>query len=59
MIGIGGAGMRNLAKLLLARGDRGDGLGPEGLEGAGELSAAGRRCGSATTPLASVRPTPS
>ncbi len=34
MIGIGGAGMRNLAKLLLARGDRGQRVGPEGLEGA-------------------------
>ena len=40
MIGIGGAGMRNLARLSSA-GCRRDGFGPEGLEGVQELRALG------------------
>ena len=43
MIGIGGAGMRNLAKLLLARGIARQRVGPEGLERARRAPGAGRR----------------
>ena len=34
LIGVGGAGMRNLARLFLARGIHGLGVGPQGLRGA-------------------------
>ena len=43
LIGIGGAGMRNLAKLLLARGVRVSGSDLKDSEGLRELAAGGRR----------------